>query len=107
MSAKFVPTTLVAYFDKAASVRPLPLPIFIGLNLSTGYAIQRLLAQYGVKGAFVTLANVLLTGTRLMSYGIAGAELKGVQVIDTIWIVSLGVSIAATYLFVLRKYIKE
>lgn len=48
----------------------------------------------------MAFANVLLTGTGLMYYGIAGAELKSVQVIDTIRIVSLGVSIAAKYIFI-------
>ena len=95
--------TLVTYFDAAKSVRPMPLPIFIGLNLPTGYAIQTLLTRYGVKGALTALANVLVTASGLMYYGIAGAELKGVQIIDTMWIISVAVSIVSTYLFVLRK----
>jgi hypothetical protein len=81
----------------------MPLPIFICLNLPTGYAIQTLLTRYGVKGAFTALANVLVTGSGMMYYGVAGAELKGIQIIDTMWIISVTVSIAATYLFVLRK----
>ena len=95
--------TLVTHFDGAQSVRPMALPIYIALNLPTGYAIQTLLTRYEVKGAFTALANVLVTGTGLMYYGIAGAELKGIQVIDTMWIISIAVSIVATYLFVLRK----
>ena len=95
--------TLVTYFDAAKSVRPIPLPIFIGLNLPTGYAIQTLLTRYGVKGAFTALANVLITGTGLMYYGVPGAELKGVHIIDIMWIISMAVSMAATYLFVLCK----
>lgn len=81
----------------------MPLPIFIGLNLPTGYAIQTLLTRYGVKGAFTALANVLVTGSGMIYYGVVGAELKGIQIIDTMWIISVAVSIVATYLFVLRK----
>jgi len=95
--------TLITYFDGATSVAPVPIPVLIALNLPVGYALETLLTRYGFKGALTALANVLITGTAAMYYGIAGAEIKGVQSIDTIWLVSLTVSIAATYIFVLRK----
>jgi hypothetical protein len=103
LSAKFLPMTLVTYFDAATSVLRLPLPIVIALNIPVGYALQTLLARYGVKGAIAALANVLVTGSGTLYYGIAGAELKGVQLVDTMWLVSIAVGIAATYGFVLRK----
>jgi len=95
--------TLVSYFDGATSIAPLPIPLLIALNLPVGYALETLLTRYGVKGALTALTNVLVTGTASMYYGIAGAEVKGVQNIDTMWLVSIAVSIAATYVFVLRK----
>jgi hypothetical protein len=98
-----LPTILVTYFDAATSVRPLPLPIVILLNLPTGYALQTLLTRYGIKGALAALANVLITGTGTLYYGVAGAEIKGIQSINAMWISSIVVSIVATYLFVLRK----
>jgi hypothetical protein len=79
------------------------LPICIVLNIPTGYAIQTLLTRYGLKGAFVALINVFVTGSGLMYYGVAGAELKGVQVVDSMWVVSVAVSMVATYIFVLRR----
>jgi hypothetical protein len=103
LCAKFLPMTLTTYFDRVTSVRTIPLPIYIAINLPTGYAIQTLLTRYGIKGAFAALADILVTGTGLMYYGLAGAELKGVQVIVALWIVSAIVSMAAMYLFVLRK----
>jgi hypothetical protein len=95
--------TLVTYFDAATSISTLPLPTIIATNLPMGYALQTLLTRYGVKGALTALANVLVTGSGLMYYGVAGAELRGIQIIDAIWLGSVGVSILATYLFVLRK----
>jgi len=103
LSAKFLPLTLVTYFDKATSVQTLPLPTVIALNLPVGYALQRLLARYGIKGAFAALLNALVTGSGLMYYGISGAEAKGVQSVDTLYLASIVVSIVATYGFVLRK----
>jgi len=103
LSTKFLPMTLVTYFDGAKSIAPLPIPMLIALNLPVGYALETLLTRYGVKGAVTAFANVLVTGTAAMYYGISGAELKGVQNIETMWLVSLAVSIAATYIFVLRK----
>jgi hypothetical protein len=103
LSAKFLPMTLVTHFDTATSVLPLPLPIVIALNIPVGYALQTLLARYGVKGAIAALSNVLVTGSGTIYYGIAGAEIQGVQVIDTLWLVSIAVGIAATYGFVIRK----
>ena len=95
--------TLVTYFDATTSINTLPLPTIIAINLSTGYALQTLLTRYGVKGALTALANVLVTGSGLMYYGLAGAEIKGVQIIDAIWVGSVTLSILATYVFVLRK----
>jgi hypothetical protein len=95
--------TLVTYFDAATSITTLPLPTIIAMNLPMGYALQTLLTRYGVKGAFTALANVLVTGSGLMYYGVAGAEVHGIQIIDAIWVGSVAVSILATYLFVLRK----
>jgi hypothetical protein len=103
LSVKFLPMTLITYFDGATSVRPLPIPMLIAFNLPVGYALETLLTRYGVKGALTALANVFATGSATMYYGLAGAELQGVQTIETIWLVSLVVSIAATYIFVLRK----
>lgn len=103
LSAKYLPMTLVTYFDAATSINTLPLPTLIAMNLPLGYALEALLTRYGVKGAFTALANVLVTGSGLMYYGVAGAELKGIQIIDAIWLGSVAVSILATYLFVLRK----
>jgi hypothetical protein len=103
LSAKFLPTTLVTHFDAATSVLPLPLPIVIALNIPVGYALQTLLARYGVKGGIAALLNVLLTGSGTIYYGIAGAEIQGVQVVDTLWLVSIAVGVAATYGFVIRK----
>ena len=95
--------TLVTYFDGATSLSPQPIPLLIALNLPVGYALETLLTRYGVKGALAALFNSLVTGTAAMYYGIAGAELQGVQSVETMWIVSLAFSIAATYIFVLRK----
>jgi len=50
LSSKFLPMTLVTYFDAATSVKTLPLPTLIAMNLPTGYALQTLLTRYGVKG---------------------------------------------------------
>jgi len=103
LEAKYLPSILVTYFDKATSVKTLPLPYVIALNVPIGYSLQTLLSRYGAKGALVALSNVLVTGTATLYYGVAGAEARGVQLIDTIWAVSILVSITATYLFVLRK----
>jgi hypothetical protein len=103
LSAKFLPLTLVTYFDKATSVQPLPLPSLIAFNLPAGYALQKLLERYGVKGAIAALLNALVTGSGLMYYGISGAEAKGVQSVVTLYLVGIMVSILATYGFVLRK----
>ena len=103
LSAKLLPLTLVTYFDKATSVQPLPLPSVIAFNLPAGYALQKLLERYGVKGAIAALLNALVTGSGLMYYGISGAEAKGVQSVDTLYLVGIVVSILATYGFVLRK----
>ena len=81
----------------------MPLPIFIVFNIPTGYAIQTLLTRYGVKGAFTALANDFIAGAGLMYYGISGAMLQGIYIINTMWIVSVATSIIATYIFVLRK----
>jgi hypothetical protein len=103
LSAKFMPMTLVTYFDAVVSVNPVPLPIVILLNVTAGYSLETLLTRYGVKGALVALANLLVTGTGLIYYGAVGAELKGVLIVDTIWLISTAISIVATYGFVLRK----
>ena len=103
LSAKYLPITLITYFDAATSINTLPLPTLIAMNLPIGYALETLLTRYGVKGAFTALANVLVTGSGLMYYGVAGAELKGIQIIDAIWLGSVAVSVLATYIFVLRK----
>jgi hypothetical protein len=103
LSAKFLPITLVTYFDAVVSVNPMPLPVIVLLNIPVGYSLETLLTRYGVKGALAALANLLATGTGLMYYGIVGAELKGVQIINAIWLFSLVISIAAIYGFVLRK----
>jgi hypothetical protein len=107
LSARFLPLTLTMYFDGATSVNPMPLPYFIALNIPAGFALQKLLARYGVKGALVVVANILITGSGLMYYGVAGAEIRGVEVINGMWIVSLLVSMLATYGFVLRKWVLE
>lgn len=93
----------MTHFDAATSVLPLPLPTVIALNIPVGYALQTLLARYGVKGGIAALLNVLLTGSGTIYYGIAGAEIQGVQVVDTLWLVSIAVGVAATYGFVIRK----
>jgi hypothetical protein len=100
---KFVPIALTTYFDGVKSVSPQPIHILIAFNLPAGYALHTLLERYGLKGALTSLANVLVTGSGLIYYGLSGAELPGVQVIDTIWIVSVAASIAATYIVVIRK----
>jgi len=103
LSTKYLPLTLVSYFDAVTSLTTLPIPTLIAVNLPAGYALQTLLERYGVKGAIASLLNVLVTGTGTLYYGVTGAEIKGVQVLDTIWIVSMIVSLAATYGFVIRK----
>jgi hypothetical protein len=100
LSTKYLPMTLVTYFDAVTSLSALPLPSIIALNIPAGYSLQVLLARYGVKGALAAVANVLVTGTGLMYYGVAGAEAKGVQIVDTMWVVSIVVSVIATYGFV-------
>jgi hypothetical protein len=103
LSTRFLPVTLMTYFDRVTTVHIMPLPYFILLNLPAGYALQKLLTRYGVKGALVAFANVLITGSGLMYYSLAGAEAHGVQIVNGIWIVSLLLSILATYVFVIRK----
>jgi hypothetical protein len=103
LSSRFLPVTLMTYFDRVTTVHIMPLPYFILLNLPAGYALQKLLTRYGVKGALVAFANVLITGSGLMYYNLAGAEVHGVQIVNGIWIASLLVSILATYGFVIRK----
>ena len=103
LSIKVLPMTMATYFDKVTSLEVLPLPSIIALNLPAGYSLQALLARYGVKGLLAAAANVLITGTGMMYYGISGAEVKGVEIVNTMWMVSIGVSAAATYGFVFRK----
>jgi hypothetical protein len=103
LATTYLPLTLVTYFDSVTLLRALPLPSIIALNLPAGYSLQTLLARYGVKGVLTALADVLVTGSGLMYYGVSGAEAKGVQIVDTMWILSIAVSVAATYGFVFRK----
>lgn len=103
LSSKFLPILLVTYFDGATKVNPLALPIVIAFNIPTGYALQTLLTRYGIKGVLAALTNVWVTGTGLIYYGIAGAEAYGAQAVDALWLVSIGVSVAATYGFVLWR----
>ena len=107
LSARFLPLIVTTYFDRMTTVHVMPLPYLLLLNIPTGFALQTLLTRYGFKGVLVAIANILITGTGLMYYGLAGAELKGVEIINGMWIVSLLVSILATYVFVLRKWVLE
>jgi hypothetical protein len=103
LSSRLLPVTLTTYFDRVTNVHTTPIHYFILLNLPAGFAVQKLLTRYGVKGALAAIANVLITGSGLMYYSLAGAELHGVQVVNGIWIASLLVSMLATYGFVIRK----
>ena len=107
LSSRFLPLTMTTYFDRTTAVHVMPLPYFLVSNIPTGFALQTLLTRYGVKGALVAFANILITGTGLMYYGLEGAQLQGVEIINGMWIVSLLVSLLATYVFVLRNWVLE
>jgi len=103
---RFLPFTMTTYFDRT-TVQVMPLPYFLMSNIPTGFALQTLVTRYGLKGALVACANIMITGTGLMYYGLKRAELQGVEIINGMWIVSLLVSLLATYVFVLRNWVLD
>jgi hypothetical protein len=98
--SKCLPSTLVSHFDSVASVEVLPLPILVFINLPAGYALQTLLTRYRLKGVLAALSNVVITGTGLMYFGLVGADIYGVEMVNAMWLLGIIVSSAATYFIV-------
>src|SRR5205085_690576 len=101
ISARYLPEVLINHFHGLRYLYSLPIPLLIVINLPIGYALQSLLTRYGKKGAWVALANVVLTGAGRIYSGL-DTDKTGTGVILGTWIVSLLVSIFAIYIFVFR-----
>jgi hypothetical protein len=101
ISAKWLPVVLVSHFDGVRNVLPLPIPLLIALNLPMGYALETLVTRYGAYGTAVALADVFITGTHRLFLGV-NVDIEGIAVVQGMWILSILVSISATYIFVVR-----